>query len=122
MEKGKHWNDISLMVASIFWGLSFLWPCYDGVFHQTLLMGFSATCPWVFSHVILKHLPWNGGASGVLPEFSFTIPIHSYWVGAMVNGTFIDRGLLQSVCLEKTILIDLTGLTSLDNEEKLSKN
>lgn len=77
-------NDISLIVASVFGG------CLMGLFilgfFSKKVDGFSATIALLLAVVFNIYL--GLGLLGVLPA-SWILPIHSYWVGAMVNGLFI---------------------------------
>ncbi|MFH5832994.1 sodium/solute symporter [Halalkalibaculum sp. DA384] len=83
MEK-ESMNDISLIVASVFGG------CLMGLF----IMGFftkkvdgtSATIALIIAVIFNIYLGIS--ALGVLPS-SLAIPVHSYWIGALVNGAFI---------------------------------
>jgi len=77
-------NDISLIVTSVFGG------CLMGLFIMGFFThridGFSATIALVMAVIFNIYL--GLGLLGVLPK-SWILPVHSYWVGALVNGTFI---------------------------------
>ena len=77
-------NDISLIVTSVFGG------CLMGLFLMGFFTkavdGFSATIALIFA--VLVNIYLGLGLLGVLPP-SLTLEIHSYWVMALVNGTFI---------------------------------
>jgi SSS family solute:Na+ symporter len=77
-------NDISLIVTSVFGG------CLMGLFimgfFTNRIDGFSATIALVMAVIFNIYL--GLGLLGVLPE-SWILPVHSYWVGALVNGAFI---------------------------------
>lgn len=77
-------NDISLIVTSVFGG------CLMGLFIMGFFTeridGFSATVALILAVVFNIYL--GLGLLGVLPQ-SWILPVHSYWVGALVNGLFI---------------------------------
>lgn len=77
-------NDISLIVTSVFGG------CLMGLFIMGFFTeridGFSATIALVLAVIFNIYL--GLGLLGVLPE-SWILPVHSYWIGALVNGLFI---------------------------------
>lgn len=77
-------NDISLIVTSVFGG------CLMGLFIMGFFThridGFSATIALIMAVIFNIYL--GLGLLGVLPE-TWILPVHSYWVGALVNGTFI---------------------------------
>ncbi len=77
-------NDISLIVTSVFGG------CLMGLFIMGFFTiridGFAATVALILAVMVNIYL--GLGLLGVLPDY-LTIEIHSYWVIAMVNGTFI---------------------------------
>jgi solute:Na+ symporter, SSS family len=77
-------NDISLIVASVFGG------CLMGLFLMGFFTrrvdGYSATI--ALGLAVFFNLYLGLGLLGVLPE-NLILPIHSYWVGALVNGLFI---------------------------------
>lgn len=104
-------NDISLIVTSVFGG------CLMGLF----LLGFftnrvdGKSAVVGLTVAVLFNIYLGLGLLGVLPE-SYIIGVHSYWVGAMVNGVFIiiayGMGYLRKGKEEK----DLTGLTIWNRE------
>lgn len=77
-------NDISLIVTSVFGG------CLMGLFIMGFFTravdGFSATIALIVAVLVNVYL--GMGLLGILPS-AITIQIHSYWVIALVNGTFI---------------------------------
>lgn len=77
-------NDISLIVTSVFGG------CLMGLFIMGFFTqridGISATIALILAVIFNTYL--GLGLLGVLPS-SWILPVHSYWVGALVNGTFI---------------------------------
>lgn len=77
-------NDISLIVTSVFGG------CLMGLFLMGFFTqridGYSATVALILAVVVNIYL--GLGLLGVLPSY-LTLNIHSYWVIALVNGTFI---------------------------------
>ncbi|MCM4167486.1 Sodium/glucose cotransporter [Arenibacter antarcticus] len=104
MEK-ESMNDISLMVASIFGGC--LMALFIMGFFTKRIDGFSATV--ALGVAVSLNIYLGLGVLEVLPD-SITIPIHSYWVGAMVNGTFmiVAYGISS---FRKNTYNDLSGLT-----------
>lgn len=98
-------NDVSLIVTSVFGG------CLMGLF----LMGFftkrvdgsSATIALVFA--VLVNIYLGLGLLGVLPS-SMTLEIHSYWVIAIVNASFIALAYVLGLVRNKN-KTDLKGLT-----------
>ncbi|MEQ9221739.1 MAG: sodium/solute symporter [Cyclobacteriaceae bacterium] len=97
-------NDVSLIVTSIFGG------CLMGLFilgfFTTRIDGFAAT--WAMILAILFNIYLGLGLLGVFPE-SMIWSIHSYWIGAIVNGTFILVALVISLFRKNHQ--DLEGLT-----------
>ena len=77
-------NDISLIVTSVFGG------CLMGLFMLGFFTrrvdGFAANCALVAAVALNVYL--GLGALGLLPV-SARLPIHSYWVGALVNLCFM---------------------------------
>lgn len=77
-------NDISLIVTSVFGG------CLMGLF----LLGFfttrvDGTAATVAMAIAIAFNVYLGlGLAGRLPE-AITLPVHSYWTGALVNGVFL---------------------------------
>jgi solute:Na+ symporter, SSS family len=98
-------NDISLIVASVFGG------CLMGLFlmgfFTSRIDGFSATIALILAVVVNIYM--GLGLLGALPE-SFIIEIHSYWVVAIVNATFIVVAYLLGITRNKNKK-DLSGLT-----------
>ncbi len=76
-------NDVSLIVTSVFGG------CLMGLFLMGFFTrrvdGFSATMALILA--VLFNVYLGISLLGVLPS-SWILPVHSYWVGAMVNGSF----------------------------------
>jgi solute:Na+ symporter, SSS family len=85
-------NDISLIVTSVFGG------CLMGLFLMGFFTqavdGFSATIALILA--VLVNIYLGLGLLGVLPS-SITLSIHSYWVIALVNGTFILLAYIISI-------------------------
>ena len=83
MEK-ESMNDISLIVTSVFGG------CLMGLFLMGFFTeridGYAATVALIVA--VLVNIYLGLGLLGILPP-SLTLMIHSYWVIALVNGTFI---------------------------------
>jgi SSS family solute:Na+ symporter len=104
MEK-ESMNDISLIVTSVFGG------CLMGLF----IMGFftkavdgvAATIALIVAVMVNIYL--GLGLLGVLPA-AITLPIHSYWVIALVNGTFILLAYLIGISRRGKVQ-SLEGLT-----------
>ena len=77
-------NDVSLIVTSVFGG------CLMGLF----LLGFFTTrvggaAASIAVGIAITFNSYLGlGLAGKLPE-AITLPIHSYWTGALVNGVFL---------------------------------
>ncbi len=98
-------NDISLIVTSIFGG------CLMGIFmlgfFTTRVDGASAT--WAMVLAIFFNLYLGLGSLGMLPQ-GMVLNIHSYWVGASVNGFFIILAIAISF-IRRKMTGDLTGLT-----------
>ncbi|MCF6223457.1 MAG: sodium:solute symporter [Flavobacteriaceae bacterium] len=98
-------NDVSLIVTSIFGG------CLMGLFmlgfFTRRINGTSATIAMIMA--ILFNIYLGIGLLGWLPA-SITLHIHSYWVGAIVNGLFIILAFVFSFFQRKKDM-DLTGLT-----------
>ena len=98
-------NDVSLIVTSIFGG------CLMGLFMLGFFTrrvdGTSATIAMVLA--ILFNIYLGLGALKWLPP-SVTLGIHSYWVGATVNGFFIILALILSFFLRREAK-GLEGLT-----------
>jgi SSS family solute:Na+ symporter len=97
-------NDVSLIVTSIFGG------CLMGLFMLGFFTkrvgGLAATVAMLLA--ILFNIYLGLGWLGVLPE-GLTWELHSYWVGAVVNGFFIVVALVISFFRAGNK--DLTGLT-----------
>lgn len=97
-------NDISLIVTSVFGG------CLMGLFIMGFFTqridGFSANIALFLA--VLFNIYLGLGLLDIWPE-SFKLPVHSYWVGALVNGTFIILAYLISFFRKNKR--DLTGLT-----------
>lgn len=104
-------NDISLIVTSVFGG------CLMGLF----LLGFFTNKVDGLSAVVgmtiavLFNIYLGLGLLGVLPE-PWIIGVHSYWVGAMVNGVFIVVAYTMGYIRKGKIKKDLTGLTIWNKE------
>jgi len=98
-------NDVSLIVTSVFGG------CLMGLFilgfFSRIVDGTSATMAMAL--VILLNLYIGLGLLGVLPE-SWKISIHSYWVAAFVNGSFVVLAYAISL-IRRTPPKNLDGLT-----------
>lgn len=99
-------NDISLIVASVFGG------CLMGLFLMGFFTrrvdGFSATIALVLAVCFNFYL--GLGLLEVLPS-SMILPIHSYWVGALVNGLFILLAYGISLTRNQTSPEEMEGLT-----------
>ncbi len=97
-------NDISLMVTSIFGG------CLMGLFimgfFTTRIDGVSATTAMIVA--VLFNIYLGCVLLGILPD-SMSWSVHSYWVGALVNGVFILLAFVISFFRKNKH--DLTGLT-----------
>lgn len=106
-------NDLSLIMDSVFGG------CLVGLF----LLGFFTTrvdslaATTALAVGILCNIYLGLNASGWLPE-SLCLPVHSYWVGILVNTVFVLVALAISLCRRQQR--DLTGLTvwTMPKEEK----
>lgn len=98
-------NDVSLMVTSIFGGC--LMALFIMGFFTERIDGFSATIALSIS--VLFNIYLGLGVLGVLPD-PIKLPIHSYWVGALVNGSFMVLAYGISL-LRKENLNNLSGLT-----------
>ena len=98
-------NDVSLIVTSVFGG------CLMGLFllgfFTRRVDGISATIALVLAVGFNIYL--GLGLLGRLPE-EWTLGVHSYWVGALVNGTFIVSAYLISL-LRRRPQPNLEGLT-----------
>ena len=98
-------NDISLIVTSVFGG------CLMGLFMLGFFTrrvdGFAANCALVAAVAFNIYL--GLGVLEVLPQ-SWRLPIHSYWVGALVNFCFIALAYLVALLRGRRPL-DLKGLT-----------
>ena len=98
-------NDISLIVASVFGG------CLMGLFllgfFTSRVDGFSATVALILA--VIFNLYLGLGLLGVLPQ-EMILSIHSYWVGALVNGLFILLAYGMSI-FRKNENLELNGLT-----------
>ncbi len=111
-------NDISLIVTSIFGG------CLMGLFmlgfFSRRVEGGAATIAMVGA--ILFNIYLGLGALGWLPP-AVTLGLHSYWVGAAVNGFFIVFALALSFLRGKETG-DLEGLTvwTMPDESKNKEN
>ena len=77
-------NDVSLIVTSVFGG------CLMGLFLMGFFTkkvdGFAATIAMIMA--VLFNLYLGLGLLEVLPP-NWIMPVHSYWVGALVNTGFI---------------------------------
>ena len=97
-------NDVSLIVTSVFGG------CLMGLFllgfFTTRVDGVSATIGMAVAIVFNVYL--GLGLAGKLPA-GLTLPVHSYWTGALVNGTFLVVAYGAGVLRGNRR--DLTGLT-----------
>ncbi|MEX0793829.1 MAG: hypothetical protein WD045_11885, partial [Pirellulaceae bacterium] len=116
MEK-ESMNDASLIVTSIFGG------CLMGLFMLGFFTkrvdGFAATVALVLAMGLNIYL--GLGVLGWLPD-SWTFAIHSYWVGALVNGGFIVVAyLLGWLRTSGDTGRDLTGLTIWTKERPLDE-
>lgn len=98
-------NDISLIVTSVFGG------CLMGLFMMgfftTRIDGFSATIAMALA--ICFNIYLGIGLLEVLPE-RWSLGIHSYWVGGLVNGTFIISAYIISI-IRRAPDRNLNGLT-----------
>ncbi len=98
-------NDISLIVTSVFGG------CLMGLFMVGFFTrrvdGFSATVALVVAVTFNMYL--GLGTAHLLPAWSI-LPVHSYWVGLLVNSSFIILAYVMSL-LRRTPKVDLGGLT-----------
>jgi len=98
-------NDISLIVTSIFGG------CLMGLF----MLGFftrrvdAFAANWALVAAALLNVYLGLGALGMIPE-SVRVPIHSYWVGVLVNIAFIVLAYGLSL-LRRAPARNLEGLT-----------
>ncbi|MCF3649787.1 sodium:solute symporter [Synoicihabitans lomoniglobus] len=98
-------NDVSLIVTSVFGG------CLMGLF----LLGFfsrrvDGTSALIAMALAIGFNIYLGlGLAGVLPA-NLTLPVHSYWSGALVNGLFIVLAYAVSR-IRNAPTRDLTGLT-----------
>ena len=97
-------NDLSWIVASVFGG------CLMGLFMVGFFTkrvdGFSAMV--ALGLAILLNVYLGIGLAGWLPD-ALTVPVHSYWVGMIVNFAFIAIALVVS-CFRNPDR-DLTDLT-----------
>ena len=77
-------NDVSLIVTSVFGG------CLMGLFllgfFTRRVDGFSATVALVLALVFNFYL--GLGAMGQVPD-AWRLEVHTYWIGALVNGAFV---------------------------------
>lgn len=98
-------NDISLIVTSVFGG------CLMGLFmlgfFTKRIDGFAANIAMIIAALFNVYLGMD--ALGMLPA-SWKLPVHSYWVGALVNLLFIVAAFAVSA-FRKPKTGDLTGLT-----------
>lgn len=98
-------NDVSLIVTSVFGG------CLMGLFllgfFTRRVDGFSATVAMVLAIVFNIYL--GLGALGQLPD-AWKLGVHSYWIGALVNGAFVLLAYGISV-VRRAAPRDLAGLT-----------
>lgn len=104
MEK-ESMNDISLIVTSVFGGC--LMALFMMGFFTRRVDGVSATIAIFLAMVFNVYLGF--GLLGWLPE-AVTINVHSYWVGALVNGAFIVLAYAISL-FRRMPPGELTGLT-----------
>ena len=108
-------NDVSLIATSIFGG------CLMGLFMLGFFTrsvdGISATVAMAVA--ILFNIYLGLGVLGWLPR-SVTLGLHSYWVGAAVNGCFIILAFVFSRLLRKEPQ-NLDGLTVWTMPEKPEK-
>lgn len=97
-------NDLSLIVTSVFGG------CLMGLFllgfFTTRVDGTSATVAMAMAIGFNVYL--GLGLAGALPP-SVTLPVHSYWTGALVNGVFLV--VAYGVGCLRGNKNDMTGLT-----------
>jgi SSS family solute:Na+ symporter len=105
-------NDLSLIVTSVFGG------CLMGLFllgfFTRRVDGFAANCALVVTVALNLYL--GLGVLGVLPEAA-RVPIHSYWVGALVNLCFMAVAYLIAL-LRRPRVTALEGLTVWTVEKK----
>jgi len=98
-------NDVSLIVTSVFGG------CLMGLFllgfFTRRVDGISAT--FALALAVGFNIYLGLGLLGRFPE-GWTLGVHSYWVGALVNGTFIVSAYLISL-LRRKPQPNLEGLT-----------
>ncbi|GAA5222315.1 sodium:solute symporter family transporter [Membranihabitans marinus] len=99
-------NDISLIVTSVFGG------CLMGLFlmgfFTNKIDGYSAVVALIVAVTFNIYL--GLGLLGVLPD-NWILKVHSYWVGALVNGLFIVVAYVLGSFRYKNSTKDLTGLT-----------
>lgn len=97
-------NDVSLIVTSVFGG------CLMGLFilgfFTTRVDGAAATI--AMGIAIVANVYLGLGLAGKLPA-SITLPVHSYWTGALVNGVFLVCA--YGIGCLRPAGRDLTGLT-----------
>ncbi len=97
-------NDVSLIVTSVFGG------CLMGLFllgfFTTRVDGTAATIALALA--VMFNIYLGLGLGGALPD-AITLPVHSYWTGALVNGVFLV-GAYGIGCLRGNQR-DMTGLT-----------
>ena len=108
-------NDISLIVTSVFGG------CVMGLFmlgfFTRRVNGFAVNIALVAASLFNVYLGLS--ALGLLPGF-LTLPVHSYWVGALVNLLFILLA-FAIVLIRRTPPSEFEGLTvwSMPKEEEI---
>lgn len=97
-------NDVSLIVTSVFGG------CLMGLFllgfFTTVVDGTAATIAMICA--IMFNIYLGLGLAEILPS-AITLPVHSYWTGALVNGMFL--ALAYGIGLVRGRPKELQGLT-----------
>jgi len=98
-------NDVSLTATSVFGG------CLMGLF----MVGFftrrvdATGATWALAAAVALNVYLGLGSLGMLPG-SLVLPVHSYWVGALVNAAFVVVAWLVSL-LRGSPKRELAGLT-----------
>lgn len=98
-------NDISLIATSIFGGS--LMGLFMMGFFTCRVDGYAANIALLAATVFNIYL--GMGAFGVLPA-SWRVPVHEYWIGALVNCCFVSVAYLIAL-LRRCPPSDLSGLT-----------
>ncbi len=98
-------NDVSLIVFSVLGGA--ITGVYLLGFFSTRVDGRAVNVALVLAVALNVYL--GLGVMKVLPE-AWRVPLHSYWVGAVVNGVFMAAAYLYAL-LRPGPARDLTGLT-----------